>query len=134
MNQQKTEYTVTMHGPGLQKAGTSTLQRTDHKFRISLHRNYPYAGSLEVTWLTPIFHPNIRPTDGKVCIVLLTDWAPSQTILSVVQSVEHILSNPNPASPLDWEAAKYFKANPDALKNPNAHEQPPRGPRIVNWR
>ncbi|MFH0922483.1 MAG: hypothetical protein V1811_00315, partial [Candidatus Micrarchaeota archaeon] len=55
-----TEYTLSLRGPGLAKDAGGITQRDRHSVLIALNRNYPYAGGIEVIWLTPIFHPNIR--------------------------------------------------------------------------
>jgi len=124
-NADKTVYEVVLNKAGLEKIGSLVRKRGSHKIRISLGREFPYAGGIEVTWLTPIFHPNIRPADGRVCIQLVNQWAEGQTVKQVVEALEHLLENPNPASPLNHEAAVYFKENteflagePPALKRP----------------
>jgi len=121
----KTSYEIVLAKPGLEKAGSLVRRRTDHKVRILLKREFPYAGGIEVTWITPIFHPNIRPTDGKVCIQLVNQWAEGQTVKQVVEALDHLLEYPNPASPLNHEAADYFEDHPDALAGePPAFKRP----------
>jgi ubiquitin-protein ligase len=114
-NAELTEYVVSLKGPALYRESGRIFQRDSHSVKIELLRGYPYPGGIDVTWLTPIFHPNIREADGKVCIQLLNDWAENQTVLSLVKSLRHLLANPNPADPLNKEAAAYFLSNPDAL-------------------
>ncbi|HII38592.1 TPA: hypothetical protein HA318_01140 [Candidatus Micrarchaeota archaeon] len=125
----KTVYEIVLNGPGLSKEGGTVSKRGTHLVRVLLKREFPYAGGIEVTWLSPIFHPNIRSEDGKVCIKLINQWAEGQTVKQVVDALKQLLENPNPASPLNHEAADYFEANPNAL---NFAEPPAfRKPRIV---
>lgn len=118
------EYMVSLKGSGLYRENSRLLSRDSHSVRIDLLRSYPYAGGVDVTWLTPIFHPNIRESDGKVCIQILNDWAESQTVLSLVKSLRHLLENPNPLDPLNKEAAEYYLEN-------GASASAPKRPRVV---
>ncbi|MFH0922462.1 MAG: ubiquitin-conjugating enzyme E2, partial [Candidatus Micrarchaeota archaeon] len=102
-------------GPGLARNGDAVERRDFHSVQIDLLRSFPYPGSVEITWLTPIFHPNIREQDGIVCIQLINEWAAGQTIASVVNALKQLLKNPNPHDPLNRDAANYFIAHPDAL-------------------
>jgi len=123
-----TEYTVSMRGPGLYRDNGKVFRRDSHSVKIELLRSYPYPGGIDVVWLTPIFHPNIREADGKVCIQLLNDWAENQTVAALVKSLHHLLENPNPNDALNKEAADYFAENPGAQLQAPAT---PGKPRIV---
>jgi ubiquitin-conjugating enzyme E2 D/E len=83
--------------------------------QIALKREYPYAGGIEVVWLTPIFHPNIHPGDGKVCIQLLNEWSESQSVASLVKALRQLLVQPNPYNALDKEAADFFADRADEV-------------------
>jgi ubiquitin-protein ligase len=109
-NPEKTEYTVRFSKKALQKKGSSITPIFNHLVKIILKRDFPYPNSVEVFWLSPIFHPNIAP-DGRVCIQLLNKWSENQTVKSIVLGLEQLLDNPNPLSPLNREAAEYF-SNP----------------------
>jgi ubiquitin-protein ligase len=106
---------ISINCKAYQKNGANISPRFDHKFRISINRSYPYAGGFEVVWLTPIFHPNINDHDGKVCIHILNDWSASQTLLSLVKAIEHMLVHPNVKSPLNVEAGEYFYFHPELM-------------------
>ena len=61
-----------------------------------------------VTFLTPMFHPNIY-RDGKICIdILQHEWSPSQNIRTILLSIMSLLMDPNPASPANREAAMLY--------------------------
>lgn len=106
-NQEKTEYAVKFSKSAFQKQGGVVIPVFNHEIKIILKRDFPYPNSVEVFWLSPIFHPNIA-TDGRVCIQLLNKWSENQTIKSIVLGLEQLLDNPNPSSPLNKEAAEYF--------------------------
>ena len=130
-----TEYTISLREPGLCREGGLIARRDSHSVKILLLRAYPYPGGIDVVWLTPLFHPNVREKDGKVCIHLLNDWAENQTVLSVVRSLKHLLEYPNPYDALNKEAADYYADNPDgvqaALAGQVAKPAEPGKPRIV---
>lgn len=111
VNPDFTEYIVTLVGPGFSRETGKILPKNSHEVRIVLKREYPYAGGFDLTWITPIFHPNIREEDGKVCIQLVNQWMETQTVRQVVEALERLLREANPASPLNLEAAEYFVRN-----------------------
>jgi len=129
-NQDHTDYVFIIRGPGLVEERGGFVTRTDeHRVRLTVKREYPYAGGFDLAWQTPIFHPNIRQ-DGKVCIQLVNKWSASQTILSIMDALCQMLENPNPDSPLNYDAAQYFIEHPNALKG-GVITQKPKKPRIL---
>jgi len=128
-NPEHTEYRIHLSGMALYRESGLPKKRFEHEVLIRLKREYPYPGGIEVTWLTPIFHPNIRESDGKVCILLVNEWAETQTVKSVVAALRQLLDNPNPASPLNKEAAKYLTEHPDEFGLTTVEKR--RGPRVV---
>ncbi|MFH1246790.1 MAG: ubiquitin-conjugating enzyme E2 [Candidatus Micrarchaeota archaeon] len=107
-NAEKSEYHFKLSANGHKKNGDSIVPIASHDVSIYLTREYPYAGGIEVIWDSPIFHPNIREKDGAVCIQLVNKWSEGQTLSNVVDALVQMLENPNPYSPLNSEAAKYF--------------------------
>ncbi len=68
-------YEVTFHYSSfveLPPQAHEPLQRQTHQVEIILGADYPRRAPF-VRWLTPIFHPNIRPTDGAVCLGVLRE-------------------------------------------------------------
>ncbi len=119
------EYTISLNAPGLFMDGGQPYTRTQHSVLIELNRDYPYPGGLMAYWLTPIFHPNIRAEDGAVCIQLINQWSASQSLVSVIDALYQLLQNPNPQSPLNEDAARYY------LEHPDLQQHVPKGPRVV---
>ena len=119
VNAEKTEYTVSLHGKGYAKQGDRVFEQDAHKVQIILLREFPYPGSVEVYWLSPIYHPNIREDDGRVCIQLVNDWSESTSVAGVTKALQHLLANPNPKDPLNKQAAKWFEKNGFAGAKPS---------------
>lgn len=120
-----TEYTISLNAPGLFIDGGQIGVRTQHSVLIELNRDFPYPGGLMAYWLTPIFHPNIRAEDGAVCIQLINQWSAGQNLVSVIDALYQLLKNPNPQSPLNEAAARYYLEHPELAQNV------PKGPRVV---
>lgn len=86
-----------------------------HELEIYLPQQYP-TGKPFVKWLTPIFHPNIMPSDyeknpGFVCI---GSWAPAQSLGDLVVKLAEMIQYKNYEATYDRlnvEAAEW------ALKN-----------------
>jgi len=127
----KMSYEIALSVKAYQKTGGKITPRFDHKFRITINRSYPYAGGFDVVWQTPIFHPNIDDKTGKVCIHILNEWSGSQTLLSLVKGIEHMLKHPNVKSPLNVEAGEYFYFHPELMGMKFTDIEKPTKPRVV---
>lgn len=65
----------------------------------------------KVRFVTAIFHPNVY-VDGGICLDLLQSmWSPIYDVGSILTSVQSLLSDPNPASPANAEAASLYSNN-----------------------
>ena len=70
----------------------------------------------KVRFNPPIFHPNVFG-DGSLCLDIIQDkWSPIYSVSSILTSVQSLLTDPNPASPANPEAARLFRENPKAYK------------------
>ena len=64
----------------------------------------------EIKFRTKIFHPNIHPQTGEVCLdILKTQWTPVWTLLYVFQALLVLMSNPEPNSPLNCDAGNLLR-------------------------
>jgi ubiquitin-conjugating enzyme E2 D len=78
------------------------------KFALNFPPDYPIKAP-ELKFTTRIFHPNVSPETGIVCVDLLKgDWSPALRVEAILQSVSSLLTDPNPASALNADAAQRF--------------------------
>ncbi|KAL3807852.1 hypothetical protein ACHAXA_009880 [Cyclostephanos tholiformis] len=60
-------------------------------------------------FLTKIYHPNVDPTTGAICVnTLKSDWTPSTTIGHILTVIRCLLIVPFPESSLNDEAGRNF--------------------------
>jgi ubiquitin-conjugating enzyme E2 A len=81
-------------------------------FRLTMHftEEYPNKPPI-VTFISPIFHPNVY-ADGKICLDILDKrWSPAFGISAILTSIQSLLTDPNPESPANVEASKMFEEN-----------------------
>jgi ubiquitin-protein ligase len=77
---------------------------------IKFDMDYPIKPP-SLTFLTPMYHPNIYK-DGKICIdILQGEWTPTQSVRTILLSILSLLMDPNPMSPANREAASLYLSN-----------------------
>jgi len=65
----------------------------------------------DVRFVTDVFHPNVY-MDGNICLDILHDqWSPVYDISAILTSIQSLLSDPNPNSPANSEAARLYSEN-----------------------
>jgi len=77
-----------------------------NKFRLDLPTEYPLKPPV-ATWITDISHPNIVPNiPNAVCVSILGEkWDPRLKLISVVNALHYLLTDPNPQSVFDHPRA-----------------------------
>ncbi|KAI3382453.1 hypothetical protein SNEBB_006693 [Seison nebaliae] len=86
--------------------GTS-FENGVYELQMQFSENYPDIPP-HVTFITPIFHPNIY-TNGDICLdVLQNRWVSSYDIIAILASLQSLLDEPNPLSPANVKAAHYY--------------------------
>merc|ERR1712107_543062 len=64
-----------------------------------------------VRFSTKMFHPNIY-NNGEICLdILQNQWSPIYDISAILTSIQSLLTDPNPNSPANVEAAKLYQEN-----------------------
>ncbi|CAN4103761.1 unnamed protein product [Withania somnifera] len=86
--------------------------------KIQIPERYPFQPPI-VTFLTPIYHPNID-NGGRICLDILNlpqkgAWKPSLNISTVLTSIGLLLSEPNPDDGLMHDASTEYKYNRQAF-------------------
>mmetsp|Transcript_21752 Transcript_21752/g.49506 ORF Transcript_21752/g.49506 Transcript_21752/m.49506 type:complete len:176 (-) Transcript_21752:85-612(-) len=64
-----------------------------------------------VKFITKMFHPNIY-NNGEICLdILQNQWSPIYDISAILTSIQSLLTDPNPNSPANSEAARLWSDN-----------------------
>ena len=58
-----------------------------------------------------MYHLNVNPIDGHVCIGILNEWNPNTKIRQVLYAIFTILYNQNPKSSYNQDMAKLYETN-----------------------
>lgn len=85
------------------------------RLHLDIPHNYPSAPPT-ATFRTQLWHPNIDPKTGAVCVeTLKRDWKPELKLRDVLVTISCLLIQPNPASALNEEAGKLANEDWDAF-------------------
>lgn len=68
----------------------------------------------EVLFSSEVYHPNVY-RGGAICLDILKEkWSPVYTISTILVSLQSLLTDPNPASPANPDAANVWKSDKKA--------------------
>jgi len=80
------------------------------KLTLTFSEDYPNKPP-QVKFITKMFHPNIY-ANGQICLdILQNQWSPIYDIAAILTSIQSLLTDPNPNSPANVEAAKLYQEN-----------------------
>lgn len=104
-------YHLMLSAPGLALDDGRLSVRNLHRCSLYLHLDYPRRPPV-VTWLTPIFHPNILGPErnGGVC---LGSWSAAESLPDLCMRLRNLVSyrSVNAADALNVEAAEWARRN-----------------------
>eukprot|EP00747_Dinoflagellata_sp_TGD_P165837 gnl/TRDRNA2_/TRDRNA2_187749_c0_seq1.p1 gnl/TRDRNA2_/TRDRNA2_187749_c0~~gnl/TRDRNA2_/TRDRNA2_187749_c0_seq1.p1 ORF type:complete len:302 (+),score=68.87 gnl/TRDRNA2_/TRDRNA2_187749_c0_seq1:63-968(+) len=84
------------------------------RLRVAVPAGYPMEPP-KIHFESRIFHPNVGRghTPGAICLDILRKeaWSPALTLERTLLSIASLLADPNPASPMDGEAARLYTQN-----------------------
>mmetsp|Transcript_35534 Transcript_35534/g.49329 ORF Transcript_35534/g.49329 Transcript_35534/m.49329 type:complete len:156 (+) Transcript_35534:197-664(+) len=76
--------------------------------RMTFGEQYPEKPP-RIRFTSEIFHPNVY-NDGTICMDIIQDqWSPCHSVCTLLTSIQSLLSDPNPASPANPEAAQLLQ-------------------------
>lgn len=80
------------------------------KLLLTFSEDYPNKPPV-VKFVTKIFHPNVY-ANGSICLdILQNQWSPIYDIAAILTSIQSLLTDPNPNSPANVEAARLYTEN-----------------------
>jgi len=81
-------------------------------FKLSLQFTEDYPNKAPtVRFESKMFHPNIY-ADGGICLdILQNQWSPIYDVSAILTSIQSLLTDPNPNSPANSEAARMYSEN-----------------------
>jgi len=75
--------------------------------RMTFGEQYPEKPP-RVRFTSEVFHPNVY-SDGTLCMDIIQDqWSPIHNVCTLLTSIQSLLTDPNPASPANPEAAQLY--------------------------
>jgi len=79
------------------------------KLKVHFTNKYPFDAP-DVSFITKIYHPNVGGT-GTICLDILkaSNWSPALSFYKVLLSIQSLLTDANPDSPLNGDAANLYK-------------------------
>jgi len=80
------------------------------KLELQFTEDYPNKPPV-VKFVTKLFHPNVYANGGICLDILQNQWSPIYDIAAILTSIQSLLTDPNPNSPANVEAAKLYNDN-----------------------
>jgi ubiquitin-conjugating enzyme E2 C len=86
----------------------TVYQGLSYELRLVFPTGYPFKAP-QVTFTTPIFHPNVDQA-GNICLDILKEkWSACYNVSTILLSIQSLLGEPNNDSPLNGYAAALWE-------------------------
>ncbi|KAK4684104.1 ubiquitin-conjugating enzyme E2 H, partial [Tremellales sp. Uapishka_1] len=110
VNNKMNEFFIKFFGPA-----ETPFAKGVWKIHVELPEQFPYK-SPSIGFMNKIFHPNIDELSGSVCLdVINQTWSPMFELINIFEIfLPQLLRYPNPADPLNGEAAALLMRDPTA--------------------
>ena len=72
--------------------------------------NYPKVKP-EVRFVNKIYHLNVSPSNGHICISTLNNWVEKTPMVDVISAIFALFYDQNPKSPYSGEMAREYESN-----------------------
>ncbi|ORY30395.1 ubiquitin-conjugating enzyme/RWD-like protein [Naematelia encephala] len=110
INNKMSDFFVKFHGPA-----ETPFAKGVWKIHVELPEQFPYK-SPSIGFMNKIYHPNIDELSGSVCLdVINQTWSPMFELINIFEVfLPQLLRYPNPADPLNGEAAALLMRDPKA--------------------
>ena len=80
------------------------------RLNIEFPNRYPFSAP-HIKFINKIYHPNVSMS-GDICLDILKDkWSPALSLHKVLLSIQSLLTDPNPDSPLNGDAAQLYRTD-----------------------
>ena len=104
----------------LDGAAGTPYENQRYKLSLRFGSDYPFRPPT-VRFETACFHPNVDQ-HGNICLDILKDqWTPAYSVKTILVSIQSLLGDPNPDSPLNEYAAQLWP-NQEEYTRVNAHK------------
>ncbi|KAJ1963444.1 Ubiquitin-conjugating enzyme E2 11 [Dipsacomyces acuminosporus] len=92
----------------LEGAAGTPYEGLKYKLNLKFPSDYPFTAPT-ITFDTPCWHPNVDDK-GNICLDILKDkWSAVYNVQTILLSLQTLLGDPNPASPLNGQAAQLWE-------------------------
>ncbi|KAJ2900722.1 Ubiquitin-conjugating enzyme E2 C [Coemansia aciculifera] len=92
----------------LDGAPGTVYEGLSYKLSLSFPSNYPFTAPT-ITFVTPCWHPNVDDR-GNICLDILKEqWSAVYNVQTILLSLQTLLGDPNPQSPLNGPAAMLWE-------------------------